>query len=375
MFRKVLAAMLIFAFSAVAYADAPFQVAAKAAILIEAESGRVLFAQNADEKLPMASTTKIMTALLALENNALTEPVKAPEEAVGITGTSIYLTEGETLTLEQLLYGLMLRSGNDAAAAIAIHVAGSQQEFVEMMNARAAELGVDAHFENPHGLDAEGHGASARALAEIMREALKNEDFRRIVGTEKKIIPWEGNEYSRVLYNKNRLLTSYEGTIGGKTGYTSKAGRCLVFAAERDGMTLIGCVLNCSTWFDTAERMLDYGFENYTMKTLHEAGEGIEEVEVTGGRKRKTEVRAAQNLAFPIGLDEKYILKIELKNAVAPLYAGVTAGHVCAVINGEEIARAELVYAEDIHRNNLENAILKILDLWVIAPEKPHRAY
>lgn len=365
--RRVVALALIamLIIPACALADG-FTVDARAAILIEAESGRVLFSQNSDEMLPMASTTKIMTCLLALENAQLDALVTTPEEASGVTGTSIYLSAGETLTMEQLLYGLMLRSGNDAATSIAIFVGGSQQKFVDMMNARAGEMGIDASFANPHGLDAEGHRASAAAMAEIMRQAIKNDDFVRIVGTREKIIPWEGNEYSRVLYNKNRLLTSYEGTIGGKTGYTGGAGRCLVFAAERNGMTLIGCVLNCSTWFDTAEMLLDYGFDNYSSSTEFEAGETVERVYVTGGQARSVELKTAGKLTFPLGLDEKYIVNIETNSAVAPIYAGVAAGSVSILADGEPIASVTLVYAEDVLENNMEGALSRILDMWLL---------
>lgn len=365
--RRIVALALVMLLVVPTYALADgFTVDAKAAILIEAESGRVLFSQNSDEMLPMASTTKIMTCLLALENARLDEMVVTPGEASGVTGTSIYLSEGETLTMEQLLYGLMLRSGNDAATSIAIFVGGSQQGFVDMMNARAQEMGIDASFANPHGLDADGHRASAAAMAELMRQAIKNEDFVRISGTKKKIIPWEGNEYSRVLYNKNRLLTSYEGTVAGKTGYTSGAGRCLVFAAERDGMTLIGCVLNCSSWFDTAEMLLDYGFENYSISVELEAGETVDRVSVTGGQARSVELIAAGPLAFPLGMDEKYIVNIETYSAVAPIYAGTAAGRATVFANGEAAASVELVYAFDVPENNMEGALDRVLDLWLL---------
>ena len=342
------------------------KVAAKAAIVIEAESGRVLFEQNGDEMLPMASTTKIMTALLAIENGDLAARITAPDEAVGVPGTSIYLSHGETLTLEQLLYGLMLRSGNDAATAIGIHVGGSQAEFVDMMNRRADEMGIDAEFANPHGLDAEGHRASARAMVMIMREAMKHEEFLLIVGTTKKIIPWEGNEYSRVLYNKNRLLTSYDGTIGGKTGYTSKAGRCLVFAAERDGMTLIGCVLNCSSWFDTAEMLLDRCFENYTLTTPVQAGDVVENVPVAGGQAANVDILAAGPLSFPLGSDEEYVIKTDIKAAAAPVAGGAAAGEIYALIDGEVVARAGLIYACDVPENDMEGAVKRIIGNWIL---------
>ena len=366
MLRRFVVLLLVLAVAGGAACGEELKVAAKAAIVIEAESGRVLFEQNADEMLPMASTTKIMTALLAIENADLSTGITAPKEAVGVPGTSIYLSHGETLTLEQLLYGLMLRSGNDAATAIGIHVGGSQAEFVKMMNMRAEEMGIDAQFANPHGLDAEGHRASARAMVLIMREAMKHEDFLRIVGTTKKIIPWEGNEYSRVLYNKNRLLTSYDGTIGGKTGYTSKAGRCLVFGAERDGMTLIGCVLNCSSWFDTAEMLLDRCFENYIQTTPVKAGDVVDNIPVAGGQAPEVDILAAETLSFPLGLNEQYTIKADIKAAAAPVAEGAAAGEICAIIDGAVIANAGLIYACNVPQNDMEGAIKRIIGNWIL---------
>ena len=303
MLRKIVALLALFAalFPGCAFADTsdePLVIGAKAAILMEAETGRVLLEKNADQRLPMASTTKIMTCLLALENSSLEENVTAGKNAAGVTGTSLYLSQGETLTMEQMLYGLMLRSGNDAAVAIAEHVDGSVEEFVARMNRRAVELGADAQFKNPHGLDQQGHEASARAMALILRECLKNETFARITSTREKVIPWPGNEYSRVLKNKNRLLTSYEGATGGKTGYTSGAGRCLVFSAERNGMRLVGCVPNCPTWFDTAQAMLDYGFEHYSMQEVSRAGDSMGQAAVTGGQKDRPRFRRRRTCGF-----------------------------------------------------------------------------
>ena len=225
---------------------------AHAAVLIDGASGRLLYGYNEHRQLPMASTTKVMTALLALEGCSLQETVTASKRASGVPGTSIYLREGEQLTMEEMLLGLMLRSGNDAAVAIAEHVSGSVEAFAEKMNERAQELGAQANFITPNGLDAGGHSISALGLALVARQAMTLPDFRRIVGTQRATIRWPGNDYDRVLTNKNRLLREYEGATGIKTGFTSKAGRCLVFSAEREGMELIGVVLNCGTWFDSA---------------------------------------------------------------------------------------------------------------------------
>ena len=205
-----------------------------AAAVIEAETGRVLYAVNENVQLPMASTTKVMTALVAIENGQLSDLVTAGENAYGVPGTSIYLEKGESLTLEQLIYGLMLASGNDAAVAIAEHVGGSVGGFCALMNARAASLGcVNTHFVTPHGLPAADHYTTALDLCRIAQAAMEQPFFRRVVSTQRATIPWKNHPGDRVLNNKNRLLSTYPGALGIKTGYTKAAGRCLVFAAER----------------------------------------------------------------------------------------------------------------------------------------------
>ena len=248
-------------------------VSARGAVLIEAESGDVVFGQNEHARLPMASTTKIMTALVALEALPLDTEIRIPAEAVGVEGSSIYLVEGEVLTAEQLLYALLLESANDAAAAIAIAVGGSVEGFAKRMNQKALDLGLtDTQFANPHGLDAEGHYTTAYELAVITRAALANEVFRTICATERKTIPLHGGEGVRLLLNHNKLLDSYEGCIGVKTGFTKKTGRCLVSAAERDGVTLIAVTLNAPDDWRDHTAMLNYGFDLYRSVPLCEAG-------------------------------------------------------------------------------------------------------
>ena len=241
----------------------------KSAILIEASSGRVLYEKNAYQKLPMASTTKIATALTALKHAKCDEIVTVDKQAVGIEGSSIYLREGEKLTVEELLYGLMLRSGNDAAVALAIHVGGSVDGFVTLMNNLAKEVGAkDTSFINPHGLHDENHYTTAYDLALITKAALQNEKFAQIVSSKNAVISNEGYEYRRNLTNKNKLLTNYEYANGVKTGYTKKAGRCFVGSAKKDGMQLIAVVLNCGPMFENAQSMLEFGFSCYTMTNI-----------------------------------------------------------------------------------------------------------
>ena len=339
----------------------------RAAALVEQSTGRVLYAENGDEELPMASTTKIMTALLALENCALDEEVTASENASGVPGTSIYLGVGETLSMEEMLYGLLLRSGNDAAVAIAEHVAGSAEAFAARMNARAAELGADAHFVNPHGLDAEGHEASALALARIFRQAMQSGDFRRITGTKKTTIPWVGNDFSRVLVSKNRLLTTYAGATGGKTGYTSDAGRCLVFSAEREGMELIGVVLSCPNWFDEAERMLDWGFENYHLEAPLTVGETACEAAVEGGMAGTVTAVAESGLAAAVGKGETWRVEYDFPGGVrAPLEKGKAIGTATLYIEGTPAAQTALLAGEDVESRDLWSALKRLLQRWAL---------
>lgn len=353
-----------------ASASEPFTVEAKAAVLIDAASGRVLFGQNENEPLPMASTTKIMTALIALERCGLDEQVVAGKNASGVEGTSIYLSEGETLSMEHMLYGLMLRSGNDAAVAIAEHVAGSVSAFAALMNERAAELDADAHFVNPHGLPADGHKASALALSKIMRQAMQLPAFRTITGTTRKVIPWVGNDYSRVLENKNRLLTSYEGANGGKTGYTKAAGRCLVFSAERDGLWLIGAVLGCPTWFDTAETLLDYGFEHFRAQTPIQKGQSVGSIAVSGSAKGTVPVIAGASLSAALPAGTLATVQYDyFENLSAPLEEGQPVGVAYLRAGGETLASCPLLAAANAQPPSLRDALSAILRLWMLPLE------
>ncbi|MCM1043450.1 MAG: D-alanyl-D-alanine carboxypeptidase [Corallococcus sp.] len=242
---------------------------AESAVLMEATSHRVLLSKNSDRRLPMASTTKIMTALVVSENCNMSEIVTIPREAVGVEGSSIYLREGEQLTVKELLYGLMLQSGNDSAVALALHVAGSVDKFAEKMNLKAQEIGAEnSHFENPHGLSSENHFTTAYDLALITSCALENKDVAEIVATKSVTIEENTQQYGRYLKNKNKLLFNYEYATGVKTGYTKKAGRCFVGSSEKDGMKLIAVVLNCAPMFETAQKMLEYGNSYYNMTVI-----------------------------------------------------------------------------------------------------------
>lgn len=333
---------------------------AHAAVLIDGASGRLLYGYNEHRQLPMASTTKVMTALLALEGCSLQETVTASKRASGVPGTSIYLREGEQLTMEEMLLGLMLRSGNDAAVAIAEHVSGSVEAFAEKMNERAQELGAQANFITPNGLDAGGHSISALGLALVARQAMTLTDFRRIVGTQRATIRWPGNDYDRVLTNKNRLLREYEGATGIKTGFTSKAGRCLVFSAEREGMELIGVVLNCGTWFDSAERLLDWGFANYSLAEAAHAGEAAARAAVRGGEEKSVELRAEADVAAAVCEGDTWRVMLEADELRAPVQAGQVCGRIALEVNGEILAQANLLAAQDVARWDFWAALRRI---------------
>lgn len=238
-------------------------VSAEGAVLVDGSSGRVLYEKNSDKRLYPASTTKIMTALVTLET--LDElglgpdsKVIVPVEAAGVEGSSLYLKAGEKLSLEELLYGLMLQSGNDSAEAIAVCVGGTRETFVEKMNLKAEQLGCSGtHFVNPSGLFDENHYTTAGDLAIIAAEAMEREDFREIVGAQK----WESEETDRSFVNKNKTVFNYEGGNGVKIGFTKKSGRTLVASAEREGKELIAVVLRDGNWFNDAYALMDYGFE------------------------------------------------------------------------------------------------------------------
>lgn len=276
-------------------------VSAQSAILIDGTYGIPLWEKDADIRLPMASTTKVMTALTAVRNADPDQTVTIPREAVGIEGSSVYLAEGEQLTLRQLLYALLLQSANDAATAIAIAVGGSVPEFAALMNKEAAAMGLsDTHFENPHGLDADGHYTTARELATVTQYALKEPLIREIVSTQKTTIPHGDSADARLLINHNKLLRTYDGAIGVKTGFTKKSGRCLVSAAERDGVCLIAVTLNApDDWRDHAA-MLDYGFTQLEPVTLLRCGDTVTGIPVTGGEKEGVTLTATETLTLPL---------------------------------------------------------------------------
>ena len=308
----ILAAAALMTLNAGAYAENAPDIAAGGAALIEQHTSAVICAKEAHKKLPMASTTKIMTALIVIENCSLGDTVKVSPKAYGVEGSSMYLNAGEEVSVEDMLYGLMLLSGNDAAVALAIHTAGSVEAFAALMNARAEEIGAhNTNFVTPNGLHDPEHYTTAYDLALIAAEAMKNPDFRKIVGST--YHKTTTGSVIRYMKNKNKILWQYEGGCGVKTGFTKAAGRCLVFAAERDGMTLIGAVLSCPDMFNVAKAMLDYGFASFRTEKIISAGQSITRIRVSGGTKTALAAEAKDDIIIPVRIGESADIRTEVE--------------------------------------------------------------
>ena len=312
---------------------------ATAAILVDADSGRVLYEQNADARMLIASTTKIMTALVAIREGSLSDVVTVKREATLTEGSSMYLKEGEQLTLETLLYGLMLCSGNDAAVAIADHVGGSQKGFVKLMNETARELGMDAtSFANPNGLDAEGHYSTARDMAKLACAAVRNETLLRIVSTQSVTIG------GRTMTNHNKLLRYVDGCLGLKTGYTRAAGRTLVSCAEQNGQRLVAVTLQDGNDWADHEALYDYGFSTYPAHRAAVLGQMLCQAPVQNGLRASVPLVAAESFSWPLAEGETLDMTVELDTPLtAPLAAGRRAGEAVFSLNGREVGRIVLL--------------------------------
>ncbi len=324
----------------------------KAALLMDLNSGRILYDKNSHQRMPPASVTKIMTALLTVENGNLDQVVEVSENAAATPECSIYLQPGETLTRRELLYACMLPSANDAAVALAESVSSDVEDFVDLMNQRADELGMeDTHFCNPHGLQAEEHYTSAYDLALLSRTALQDPIFREVVSTQNIIITGPpDSEEQRSLWNQNRLLYRYTGALGIKTGYTREAGNCVVGAAQKDNMILIAVCLNSPSVYDDIIQMLDYGFTNYQMTELPTSEDPLL-VKVTGGQAKTVIVRPSGDILVAAAPEERSQLRCSIlpySEVSAPVEKGDLLG-VCKIYKqNEEIGSVDLVAADSV---------------------------
>jgi len=324
-------------------------------IVIENSTRRILSSQNMDARLPMASTTKIMTALVVIENAKLDEVVEINSNAVGVEGSSIYLRQGEKLTVKELLYGLMLRSGNDSAVALAIHVGGSVSGFVDLMNEKAKYLGLkNTNFTNPHGLHNDLHYTSAYDLAMISAEAMSNPVFAEIVSTKSVYIG--ENESRRYLVNKNKILNGYEGGNGIKTGYTKVAGRCLVSSSKRNGMQIICVVLNHPDMWQDSIRLMDEAHSEYKMTKLLDVNHAIPDQNVVAGVKKTCAVKLAEDKYYPLREDEIQNLNYETvinKELVAPVKSGEECGYVNVSLGNHLLFSGKIYTIESINKKSI----------------------
>lgn len=337
-------------------------------ITTEAGSGRVLYEKNADSRRPMASTTKIATAITVIDNVPdLEKTVVIPDCAVGVEGSSIYLSKGETASIRDLLYGLMLQSGNDCAVALAVTTAGSVEKFAALMNETARKCGAnDTNFVTPHGLHDDNHYTTARDLAKISAYAMKNATFREIVSSKRHTMPWAGHDCDRVILNKNKILTTFDGGDGIKTGYTKKAGRCLVASATRDGMTIISVVLDCGPMFEECRNLMEKAFEEYSLVDITALAPDVK-TEVRDGAKKTVTLRPTATSTYPLTKEETERLIFEEKG-VKPMRGGVKRGtengKICVTLEKRLLFESKLFTIEEVEPLPVRDILLEIAREW-----------
>ena len=342
---------------------------AKSMIVIEANSNRVLMASNENELRANASTTKIATFLTVLKHcDNFDERFKIDDRAVGISGTSIYLKKGEMLTVRELLYGMMLVSGNDAATALALHISDSVEHFAELMTQEAKNCGaLNTTFKNPHGLDENGHKTTAYDLAQITRECYKYPIFEEIVTTKNAKIPDStGNGY-RYLKNKNKLLWSLDGCNGVKTGFTDDAGRCLVSSAERNGMHLICVVLSCGPMFEESALHLQDCFAKYHMSKILLPYTYLRKINVEDSDTTEVKVYTQRGFSYPLTDEEESRIKTEIdviESVKAPVKKEQIVGEFKIYLDNHLLFSEKIYTMEDVKSNKVTDNFKKIISKW-----------
>ena len=348
---------------------AKYDSVAQSMVVIEAKSGRVLNEKNAKTRRPMASTTKIATAITVIENEKnIQREIVVPNEAQGVEGSSIYLQAGERIKIIDLLYGLMLQSGNDCAVALALSVCDSIEEFSLLMNETVKKAGAEnTNFVNPHGLHDDNHYTTAIDLAKITAYALKNKIFANIVSTKKYTCRWDGKEYDRVLINKNKILSTYEGGNGVKTGYTKKAGRCLVASAKKNGMEIIAVVLNCGPMFEDCKNLMDDAFENYKMVNFSEYFCGKIMANVFKGKEKQVALSVSKGRTYPLNKKEINALTYETENIIemtAPIEIGKENGKIKIFVENELLFVEKLFTIKDVDALTMNDTLGGLVEKW-----------
>lgn len=363
--RKLVTRFLIFVMlfitNIASAAPEPPVVKAKSAIVIDATTGKVLYSKDAEAQRYPASTTKMMSLIVALEYGHLDDLVTASKTAASTEGSSLELTQGEKLKMIDLLYGIMLISGNDATVAVAEHIAGSVEKFAQLMTEKAHAIGAnDTHFANSSGLPDPNHFSTAHDLARIAAYGYKNPLFVEIVSTKHRVIPWAGRDYGRDLYNENRMLWLSEGGNGVKTGYTDAAGRCLVSGAKRNGVQLITVVLDSETMWDDSLALLNFGFSQVTPETMCTEGDILKTIRVKNGKTEAIKLVANANLIVPISEqdEEKFTTVVDAPdNVEAPIQKGQKIGAVRVMYQDKEVATADLLADDSSERKSFFNMI------------------
>ncbi len=327
---------------------------AKSAIVIEASTGKILFAKGAADRRPPASTTKMMTLIVALEHGNFNDIVTTSPGAAATEGSSLWLAPGEQLKLIDMLYGMMLVSGNDATVAVAEHISGSVDKFARLMTEKARAIGaIDTNFANSSGLPDPRHYSTAADLARIAAYGYKNPLFAQIVSTKHTVIPWPGKSHDRDIYNENKLLWQYDGGNGVKTGFTEEAGRCLVSGAKRDGIQLVAVVLDGDRMWEDSIKMLDYGFSRMRPVTMFQQGDIMKTVKVVDGKNDLIKLVAAGTVVVPAadGDREGFSTVVVAPDRVeAPVKAGQKIGAIKTLYRNTEVSSVDLVAAEPAER-------------------------
>lgn len=338
------------------------ELSAHSAIVLCADTGDVLFEKNADERMLIASITKIMTAIVVIENSELDEEIVIKPEWSAIEGSSMYANPGESYTVRELLYGMMLNSGNDAAAALACTVCGDESAFAEKMNEKAKELGLsNSSFKNPHGLDEDGHYSTARDMARLTAYCMENEDFKEIVSTNCAVIK------DVTYYNHNKLLREYDGCIGVKTGYTMAAGRTLVSCAERDGMRLVCVTLSAPDDWNDHKYLLDKAFSRYRIVS-YRADSFKVSLNVASAIASTAEAVPKHDIVLLVDTRDSIRVSIEAPRLLfAGGIEGEKVGQLCVFVNSALAAQEDLVYTEDVkldpaHRLRAHERFFRIFD-------------
>ncbi|MCI8413220.1 MAG: D-alanyl-D-alanine carboxypeptidase [Clostridia bacterium] len=342
---------------------------ARCMAVVEGSTGRLLYGKNEEQARPMASTTKICTAATVLEHcDNLDRTVAVPDKAVGVEGSSIYLQKGEKVKIIDLLYGLMLQSGNDCAEALAITVGGSIEDFAAMMNETAKKAGArNSNFVNPHGLHDDNHYTTAHDLALIAAYAFRNPVFAQIVATKRHTMPWEGRNYPRVIVNKNKILSTYEGGDGVKTGFTKKAGRCLVSSATRNGMRVIAVVLDCGPMFEECAALMDKAFAEYSLCKVADGEKICEQVPVSDGKRAHAQVCGKGEFYYPLREDEKSSVRIAthtVENLAAPVKKDTEAGNFEIYLENQLLFGGKLYTIYDVAERGVVDKWKDLVDAW-----------